>query len=271
MNQTVLITGASSGIGKASALYFAQKGWNVAATMRSPEKETELNKLPNVRLYALDVTDSDSIATAISGAIRDFGGIDVLVNNAGYGVDGVFEAMSDDVIRRQFETNVFGLMRVTRAIIPYFRGKKGGTIIQIASMGGRLAFPLFSIYHGTKWAVEGFSESLHYELRPFGIKIRLVEPGAIKTDFYDRSREMVKPVDVRDYDAFVATSEKINMESGAKGEAPEKVAAAIYRAATDGGWKMRYPVGAPAPLLLWLRKAIPDDWWFGVVRSSYKI
>lgn len=269
--KTVLITGASSGIGRASAEYFAQNGWNVAATMRSPEKETELNQLPNVKLYRLDVTDNASIDNAIQGAIRDFGGIDALVNNAGFGADGVFEAMDDEFIRKQFDTNVFGLMRVTRAIIPYFRGKKAGNIIQVASMGGRLAFPLYSIYHGTKWAVEGFSEALAYELRQFNIKVRLIEPGAIKTDFYGRSRAFVKPENTSDYDAFVAACEQVSMESGAKGEPASKVAEAIFRAANDGGWKMRYPVGAPAPMLLRLRKAIPDSWWFGIVRSSYKI
>jgi NAD(P)-dependent dehydrogenase (short-subunit alcohol dehydrogenase family) len=268
---TVLITGTSSGIGRAAAEFFAQKGWSVAATMRSPEKETELTKYPNLRLYRLDVTDTASIDTALQAVISDFDGIDVVVNNAGFGVDGVFEAMDDALIQRQFDTNVFGLMRVTRAIIPYFREKKGGTIIQVASMGGRLAFPLYSIYHGTKWAVEGFSEALAYELRPFGIKMRIIEPGAIKTDFYTRGRTFVKPENTTDYDAFVAQCEKVSMETGDKGESPTKVAAAIFRAATDRGWKMRYPAGAPAPMLLWLRKAIPDSWWFGVVRGSYKI
>lgn len=268
---TVLITGASSGIGRAAAEFFAQKGWNVAATMRSPEKEAELTRFSNLKLYKLDVTDAASIDAAIQSASSDFGGIDVLVNNAGFGADGVFEAMDDAFIRNQFDTNVFGLMRVTRAIIPHFRAKKSGTIIQVASMGGRLAFPLYSIYHGTKWAVEGFSESLAYELRPFNIKIRLIEPGAIKTDFYGRSRAFVKPDNTHDYDAFVAKCEKVSMESGEKGEPASKVAEAIFKAANDGGWKMRYPVGAPAPMLLRLRKMLPDAWWFGIVRSSYKI
>ncbi len=162
MSKTVFITGASSGIGRAAAEYFAQQGWNVAATMRNPDKETELNQLPKVRLYTLDVTDTATIDAALAAARQDFGRIDVVVNNAGYGVDGVFEAMSDDVIFRQFNTNVFGLMRVTRAVIPIMREQRGGTIVQISSMGGQVAFPLYSIYHGTKWAVEGFSESLHW-------------------------------------------------------------------------------------------------------------
>lgn len=268
---TVLVTGASSGIGKAIAQYFAQQGWNVAATMRNPDKEQELNKLANIKLYALDVTKTETIQAALEAVKKDFGSIDALVNNAGYGADGVFEAMSDDVIERQFDTNVFGLMRVTREVIPYMRAQKGGTIIQIASMGGRLAFPLYSIYHGTKWAVEGFSEALMYELAPLGIRIKIVEPGAIKTEFYGRSREFVMRDDLTAYKEFVKKVEKVSMEAGDKGESPIVVAETVFKATTDGSRKLRYPVGNPAPMLLWLRKLVPDSWWFGVVRSSYKI
>lgn len=271
MSKTVLITGASSGIGKAAALYFAEQGWNVAATMRQPEKEQELNKVSNIRLYALDVTKTDTIEAALNAAKKDFGSLEVLVNNAGYGVDGVFEAMSDDVIERQFDTNVFGLMRVTREAIKIMREQGGGTIIQIASMGGRLTFPLYSIYHGTKWAVEGFSEALHYELQPQNIKVRIIEPGAIKTEFTGRSREFIKPVGTKVYDDFVSKATKMSIETGSNGDDPMKVAKAIFKAATDTGNQLRYPVGSPAPLMLRLRKALPDSWWFKIVRSSYKI
>ena len=271
MKNTVLITGTSTGIGRAAVKEFSDRGWNVAATLRTPAKETEMQTWPGVKLYALDVTDAKSIDKALQAIIADFGGIDVLVNNAGYGVDGVFEAMTDDVIERQFNTNVFGLMRTTRAIIPHMRQRGGGTIIQIASMGGRLAFPLFSIYHGTKWAVEGFTESLHYELKPFGIKLKLIEPGAIKTEFYGAGREMVKPEGTTVYDDFIAKCDAVNQNSGAKGEPASLVAKAVYKAATDGSRQMRYPVGNPAPLLLWLRKRLPDSWWFGVVKSTYKL
>ena len=269
--KTALITGTSSGIGRAAALYFAQQGWNVAATMRSPEKETELNKLPNVRVLKLDVTDAASIAAAFDAAEKAFGTVDAVVNNAGFGVDGVFEAMSDDVIRRQFDTNVFGLMRVTREAIKRMRPRKGGTIVQIASMGGRITFPLYSIYHASKWAVEGFSESLHYELRQFGIKIRIVEPGAIKTEFYGAGREFVKPEGTTDYDALVEKGVNLSMETGAKGADPAQVAKAIFKAAHTGGWQLRFPVAAPAPMLLLLRKLLPESWFFAIVRSSYKI
>lgn len=268
---TVLITGASSGIGRATAEYFAEKGWNVAATMRSPEKETALTRFPNLKLYRLDVTDAAVIDSAIQAAIADFGSLDVVVNNAGYGVDGVFEAMNDDVIRRQFETNVFGLMRVTRAVIPYLRKQGKGVIIQVASMGGRLAFPLYSIYHGTKWAVEGFSESLHYELKPLGIQVRIIEPGAIKTEFTGRSREAIIPSQTAAYDEFIAKCDKVSIETGNTGEPPEKVARTIFKAATDKGGRLRYVVGYPATLLLPLRKFLPQSWFFGIIRGLYKI
>ncbi|MDX2283896.1 MAG: SDR family oxidoreductase [Bacteroidia bacterium] len=269
--KTVLITGASSGIGKAAARYFAAQGWNVAATMRSPHKETELNQLPQVKLFALDVTDPASIAQAIADARKAFGRIDALVNNAGYGADGIFEAMSDEVIRNQFDTNVFGLMRVTRAIIPVMREQGGGVILQVSSMGGRLAFPLFSIYHGTKWAVEGFSEALHYELSPFGIRVKLIEPGAIRTEFMGRSRVEVKPEQLPQYQAFVDQCNRVSEGTSQTGDSPEVVAKTIFRAAADGSRRMRYATGSPAPLLLWLRKRIPDSWWFAIVRGTYKI
>lgn len=270
MKKSVLITGASSGIGRAAVVHFSQQGWNVAATMRTPEKEKELGLLPNVRLYTLDVTKTETIETAIAAAIRDFGKLDALVNNAGFGADGVFELMDDEFIRSQYDTNVFGLMRVTRAIIPYFRKQKSGSIIQVASMGGRLAFPLFSIYHGTKWAVEGFTESLQFELQAFGIKVKLIEPGAIKTDFYGRSRAFIG-LDFEPYLPFTSKVNKLNQETGGKGDSPDVVAKTIFKAANDSSSRLRYATGSPAPLLLWLRKLIPDSWWFGIVRMSYKL
>ena len=269
---TVLITGASSGIGKAAARYFAARGWNVAATMRTPANETELTTLPNVRLYALDVTDTASIDAAVAAVGRDFGALDVLVNNAGYGVDGVFEAMTDDIIHRQFDTNVLGLMRCTRAVIPRMRAQGHGTIIQISSMGGRVTFPLYSIYHATKFAVEGFTESLQYELEPFGIRMKLVEPGAIKTDFFDRSRQFVMRDDLRPaYGPFVARVEKVALAAGANGASAAAVAATIFRAATDNSAKLRYPIAYPANVLIPVRWLLPDGLFRKVIKASYSL
>lgn len=271
MKKTVLITGTSSGIGQAAALEFANQGWNVAATMRTPEKDTTLKGKAGIQLYALDVTKPESIDAAMAAVVKDFGRIDVVVNNAGYGVDGAFEGFSDEVIHKQFDTNVFGLMRVTRAAVRMMREQRGGTIVQIASIGGRLTFPMFSIYHGTKWAVEGFSESLQYEVAQFGIRIKIVEPGPIKTEFYGSSRHFVKPEHTRDYDAILEQAEKVAQENGAKGAGPEKVAKTVLKAATSTSRRMRYSVGQPGPLLLWLRKRLPDTWFFKIIRMAYKV
>ncbi len=271
MKKTVLITGTSSGIGKATVLEFAKMGWNVIATQRNPEKEIDFNKFPNVKMYPLDVTNLESIKQTFSQVEKDYEKIDVVVNNAGYGVDGAFEAMSDDVIEKQFNTNVFGLMRVTRESIKHMRPNGGGTIIQISSMGGKITFPLYSIYHATKFAVEGFTESLHYELGQFNIKLKLIEPGPIVTDFYGRSRKFIKPIDTNQYDGFIKkfndAAEKVMKDA----EGPDVVAKMIFKSATDTSNKMRYAVGKPGPMLLVLRKLLSDKLYFLMVRKSYNL
>jgi len=271
MKKTIVITGSSSGIGKATAIYFAQQGWQVAATMRNPEKETELSKQPNIKLYALDVTNIASISVSLEQITRDFGKIDVVVNNAGFGADGVFESMTDEFIEKQFNTNVFGLMRVTREAVKIMREQKGGTIVQIASVGGRVAFPLYSIYNGTKWAVEGFTESLQYEVAAFNIKLKLIEPGVIKTEFYGRSRAFMKPDYTNDYNEFVKKCEAVTMDAGDKGASAESVAKVIFKAANDSSTKMRYPIAYPANVLLPLKRLVPERLFFWMVRQSFKI
>ena len=271
MKKTVLITGTSSGIGKATVVEFAKMGWNVIATQRTPEKEKDFFEFPNVKMYSLDVTNLESIKQTISQVQKDYGKIDVVVNNAGYGVDGAFEAMSDEIIEKQFNTNVFGLMRVTREAIKHMRPNGGGMIIQISSMGGKITFPLYSIYHATKFAVEGFTESLHYELSQFNIKMKLIEPGPIVTDFYGRSRQFIKPNDTNQYDGFIQkfndAAEKVMKDA----EGPEVVAKTIFKAATDNSNQMRYAVGKPGPMLLVLRKLLSDKLYFLMVRKSYNL
>jgi NAD(P)-dependent dehydrogenase (short-subunit alcohol dehydrogenase family) len=268
MTKTVLITGSSTGIGKAAVDYFVSKGWNVAATMRSPEKAQDFVKADNLRLYALDVTDTSSIRKAIDQTIIDFGQIDVIVNNAGYGAVGIFEKATPEEIQKQFDTNVFGVMNVIREILPYFRKKKNGTIINITSMGGLITFPLYSLYHGTKWALEGFGESLQFELRPFNIKVKNVEPGAIKTDFYTRSMNIFKNPAINDYDQY----EKVVFENTQSAEknapGPEVVAKKIFQAANDSSFRIRYAVGGQGPLLLLMRKILPLGWFMGIVRMA---
>ena len=271
MKKTILITGTSSGIGKSTVIEFARKGWNVIATQRHPEKETDFNSFDNIKLYPLDVTHLESITQVFKTVSEEFGPIDVVVNNAGYGVDGTFEAMTDVVIEKQFNTNVFGLMRVTREAIQHMRPNGGGTIIQISSMGGKITFPLYSIYHATKFAVEGFTESLHYELAQFNIKLKLIEPGPIVTDFYGRSRQFIKPDYTNAYDTFIAKFNDAAAKVMKDAEGPEVVAKMIYKSATDNSNQMRYAVGKPGPLLLVLRKLLSDKLYFLMVRKSYNL
>lgn len=264
MPKTILITGSSSGIGKATALHFAAQDWNVVATMRTPEKAGDWAKHSTITLTRLDVREIDSIHQAINDTINKFGKIDVVVNNAGYGLVGPFEASTHEQIQRQFDTNVFGLMNVCRAIIPHFRAQEDGIIINVASMGGRITFPLYSLYHGTKWAVEGFSESLQFELQPFNIRVKIIEPGAIKTDFYHRSMDVISKPGLTAYDAYVNRAMPNMNRFGETAPGPEKVAQVIYQAATEGSSKLRYQINS-APLLA-LRRLLPLSLFQRIVR-----
>ena len=266
MDKVILVTGASSGIGKETVKLFQTKNWKVAATMRKPEDHEDLQRIADVECFRLDVTDVESIKSAITQTLDKFGRIDAIVNNAGYGLVGAFEAASPEQIERQFQTNVFGLMNVCREILPYFREQQKGTIVNIASMGGRITFPLYSLYHGTKWAVEGFSESLQYEVRPFNIKVKIVEPGAIKTDFYDRSQDLTTREGLTAYDSFVEKVMPNMQKAGENAPDGSLVAEVIYNAITDGSWKMRYT--ANSWLVLTLRKILPDALFFWVIRQS---
>ncbi|MET0461972.1 MAG: SDR family oxidoreductase, partial [Chitinophagaceae bacterium] len=181
MKKTIFITGASAGLGKATAKLFHSNGWNVIATMRNIDQETELNQLENVTLLPLDVTNIAQIGSTIKEAIA-LHEIDVVFNNAGYGLMGALEAISDDRIVRQFDTNLLGVIRVTQAFIPYFREKGSGLFITTTSIGGIFGFPISSVYHATKWALEGWSESMSFELERFNIGIKTVAPGGIVTD-----------------------------------------------------------------------------------------
>jgi short-subunit dehydrogenase len=256
MNKVVLITGASSGIGKETAKLFQSKDWNVAATMRSPEKSDDLQGITDIECLRLDVTDPESISSAIASAIDKFGRIDAVVNNAGYAVVGPFEAATPQEIEEQLQTNVYGVMNVCREILPIFREQKGGVIVNVASMGGRITFPLYSVYHASKWAVEGFSESLQYEVMDFGIKVKIIEPGPIKTDFYDRSMTIAKKDGLTAYDGFVARAMPNLQKAGETAPGVKIVAETIYRSVTDETWKLRYQVNSRA--ILTLRRLLPD-------------
>lgn len=239
MANTMFITGASTGIGHATAKYFAQKGWNVAATMRKPENERELTEYPNVKLYSLDVTDAASIEAARNQVIKDFGTVDVVVNNAGYAVSGFFENMMEEQLKRQYDVNVFGLMRVTKAFLPHFRANKAGAFVNLSSIGGIMATPVLEVYQSTKFAVEGLSEGWYNEFKPFGIRVIIIEPGNIATDFQGRSQDKT-PNQIPDYELILEMMGKA--AAGRKEEflEPAVIAELIEVALNDQSGRARY-------------------------------
>lgn len=265
--KTVLITGASSGIGRATALLFASKGWTVAATMRTPEKSDLATKSDRIKLFKLDVTDQASVERAVGDVIAQCGAVDVVVNNAGYGIIGPFEAQTDAQVRRLFETNVFGVMNVTRAVLPHMRERREGRIVNVGSAAGRLTIPLYSTYSATKWALEGLSEGLWLELRQHNIKVKIIEPGMVKTDFFDRSREVATKPGLTAYDDFAAAvmpNLKAWEDAGAE---PEKVARDIWRASTSFWPRLRYQPNAT--LAVWSRGWVPGHLAVRIVRRLF--
>lgn len=274
MNKTVLITGSSSGIGKATVNYFSEKGWNVIATMRSPEKEQELINKENILVTRLDVQQPSTIDEAIKSGIAKFGSIDVIVNNAGYGEFGIFEATSKENVKRQFEINVFGVMDTIRAILPHFREKKTGTIVNISSGAGKFTIPLISLYAASKFALEGFSEALSYELSDLNINVKIVEPGGTNTNFNKVSGEKVSEnISIPDYDKFVAAAGKMFDEmKGIELATSEQVAEVIYQATTDGTDTLRYIVGNDDfKSRISARATMPDQDYLNAIKSGYQI
>ena len=255
MEHVVLITGASSGIGKETAKLFQTKDWKVAATMRSPESSEDLQRIADIETFRLDVTDAESVKAAVAAVIEKFGRIDAVVNNAGYGLLGAFEAATPEQIERQFRTNVYGVFNVCREIIPYFREQKRGTIVNITSLGGRVAFPFSSLYNATKFAIEGFTESLQYELEPFKIRLKLIEPGPIKTDFYGRSQDVTRKEGLHIYDHRLEPFMEFMNKGGNDAPDGSAVAQVIYDAVTDDSKKLRYPINTKG--LLAFRRILP--------------
>ncbi|WP_312395881.1 SDR family oxidoreductase [Chryseobacterium sp.] len=250
--KTIFITGASTGLGKTTAKLFQSRGWNVIATMRNPDAETELNQLENVTLLPLDVTNLEQIKSTIHKAL-EISEIDLVFNNAGYGLIGPLESLSDDQIIRQLDTNLLGVIRVTKEFIPYFRERKSGMFITTTSIGGLVTFPISSTYHATKWALEGWSESLAFELNTFGIDVKTVSPGGIKTDFITRSLDMgTHPEYQGIIDKMMAGTDAM-MEAASE---PEVIAEVVYEAATDGKKQLRYQAGEDAKALFAQRQEL---------------
>lgn len=271
MNKTILITGCSSGIGRMTAKHFHEKGWNVIATVRkNPENDTELNAMDNVLVTALDVTKMDTIEASVKTGIDKFGKIDVLLNNAGYGSYGTLEATPEHKIRMQFDVNVIGALMVTKAVLPYMRKQGEGIVINISSMGGKVSFPLGTLYHGSKFAVEGMSEALSFELAEIGVKVKMVEPGVINTNFATTSFDMNLDPSMTEYKDFTNKVLKA-FEAGADGSEPILVADTIYQAATDGTDQLRYIAGPDAEQIIAARKQMGDPEYLALIRSQYGI
>lgn len=238
--KTIFITGTSSGLGKAAARLFSSKGWNVIATMRNPAKEVELGGLPNVSLLELNVTDPKQIVQAARAAISK-GSVDVVLNNAGYALTGPLEASTDEQIASQIATNQVGAILVTKAFIPHFRERKSGMFLTTTSIGGLVSFPLNAVYHATKWALEGFAESLAFELKPFNIAVKTISPGGIKSDFMGKAQM----VEDKNY-AEIFQKMLAMFGDALPGSEPKQIAEVVYEAATDGRDQMRYVAGADA-------------------------
>lgn len=269
MAQTALITGCSTGIGNSCARLFAKNGWNVVATARNPETIRHLESA-TVAVCRLDVTDPASIDAAIATGLARFGDIALVLNNAGFGLYGVFESLRDADIRGMFDTNLFGVMNVVRAILPHFRGKRSGSIVNISSGGGLFALPGMPIYCSSKFALEGFSESIYYELGALGIAVKLIEPGGVLSTPFDREAisRMADAPPPPEYGSFIEGLAK-NMEGmrdNAKATADD-VAEEVYAAATDGSDRLRYVVTDDIKEIVRLRHEVSEDAYMAFVKD----
>jgi NAD(P)-dependent dehydrogenase (short-subunit alcohol dehydrogenase family) len=260
MSKVVLITGCSAGIGRLTAELFAARGWSVAATARRPEEIS----LDNVTALRLDVTDEASIASGVAATVDRFGTIDVLVNNAGYGLFGPLEGATGE-FEAQIRTNLLGPISVISHVLPVMRAHRTGVIVNVSSLAGRVAMPFMSGYSASKFALEGLSESLRYELSLHGIRVKLVEPAHFKTGFIERSLKLTShpayDVQFNNYMGWVRKED-------AKAPEPTPVAEAIYRAANDTSHRLRYPV--KGKLMLALIALFPDAVWRSLNEQGMK-
>jgi NADP-dependent 3-hydroxy acid dehydrogenase YdfG len=267
----ILVTGATAGIGKAAALHLKGKGHRVIGTGRNEKALAELKKL-GIDALALDVTSQKSIdaARAEVDVLTNGYGLDVLVNNAGYGLAGPVEMLSDADVRAQFDTNVFGLLAVTRAFLPAMRERRSGRVINVSSVGGRMTFPLGGAYHATKYAVEALSDALRMELRGFGVKVSVIEPGYIKTDFTATTMGYVEKY-AKDGSPYAPIMQRVHQAGeGAERFAvgPSSVSRAIESASVSRFPRARYVApfyNAMGPVLMALVPTFIADWFFGLV------
>jgi NAD(P)-dependent dehydrogenase (short-subunit alcohol dehydrogenase family) len=270
----VLITGCSTGIGRATAERLAGDGWNVYATARRPESIEDLGKA-GCRTLALDVTDEKSMAKAVAEVENDGGAVGGLVNNAGYSQSGAMETIPMESVRRQFETNVFGLMRMCQLVLPGMRKAGRGRIVNLSSMGGKLVFPGGGVYHATKHAVEALSDALRWEVAGFGVEVVIIEPGLIVTDFAQAAvGSMTDAHDTGDYSHFntavaEATAGAYDGPMAKLGAGPEAVAAKIEKALTARRPRPRYKVTPSAHMAMGTRRMLTDRMWDRFVGTQF--
>ncbi len=265
---TVLITGCSSGFGELAALTFADRGHRVFATMRTPGKSAALNARADITQLALDVTSSASVDAAVAQVLEAAGGIDIVVNNAGIEVFGAVHLFADDEVERQFDTNVTGVIRVVRAVVPGMLARGGGAIVTVGSVAGRVGAPYGGLYAASKHAVEALTEAMHFELSHRGIRVSVVEPGQFATRLGDNSATAVAMVEGdAEHDRWQRyRAAQRRLVSGEPAD-PQLVADVIYRAATEEPGMLRYPVGADADLVLGAKGSMSFEDFDGAMRA----
>jgi NAD(P)-dependent dehydrogenase (short-subunit alcohol dehydrogenase family) len=264
--KTVLITGCSSGYGRATASLFLERGWNVVATMRTPER-ADLPPSTRLRVLRMDVTDRGSIDAAVHEGVATFGGLDVVVNNAGIGLMAALEATPEKTIRELFETNTFGVIAVSQAVVSHFRERRGGTLVNVTSSAAIVPMPLVSVYNATKCAIDGFTESLAYELAAVGVRTKIVQPGfSPHTSFIANSSGRMNGLVSEAYAPYA--SQLMSGMGSAKTTSGADVASAVWLAATDGSTRLRYPAGADAEDMAALRRAKPGDDYLEPMRAA---
>ncbi|CAB3748053.1 SDR family oxidoreductase [Paraburkholderia humisilvae] len=271
MTKSIFITGASSGLGRHTAIHFAQQGWNVAATMRDPDRETELAAHERIRLFKLDVTDPVQARAAVHAAVDAFGDVEVVVNNAGVGSYGPLEFAEEDTIDWQFAVNVRGPINVIRAFLPHFRERKGGRFINISSfMGVTTAVPTGSLYNMSKFALEGLTEGLYYELKPFNIELHLVEPGGFKGNRFVEKVVFNTHPDIRDYDPLIR---KVNALMKSADESlrddPQWIVDEIDALATGRSDRFRTLVGKTSKDLMQMRASMPIEDYLATIAANF--
>jgi NAD(P)-dependent dehydrogenase (short-subunit alcohol dehydrogenase family) len=270
----ILITGCSTGIGRATAEHLAGAGHTVYATARKLESIQDL-AAKGCRLLALDVTDENSMVAAVRAVEEAEGAVGALVNNAGYSQSGAVEEVPIDEVRRQYETNVFGLVRMTQLVLPGMRNKRRGRIVNVGSMGGKLTFPGGGFYHSTKYAVEALSDALRFEVAGFGIQVALIEPGLIRTQFAETAVATVDSGADGAYGKFnravgaITAGAYKNPIGKIIGGGPETVAKAIEKALTSDKPKARYPVTPSARIVMTQRRLSPDRVWDVMMRAQF--